>query len=388
MGFLSRRVLTAALTANAIRTLPDPKIAAASFLPGWFVGELAPQLLAATAADTAIAVARGRAGRTGLVLAGATAAGLGYLVWQGYRSHRTLDAALEEGLGADYVERLDAPPSPGDYATPWRSLARPFHWSRPDVEVLKDIRYFDAGRRGLLDVSRPKGAVPRGAPVLLQVHGGGWVLGSKDQQGVPLSLHMAARGWVVVSINYRLAPRDAFPAQIVDVKRAIAWVREHIADYGGDPSYVVITGGSAGGQLCALAALTPSDPEYQPGFEDADTSLAAAVPHYGVYDMAGVTGLASAARMRDTFLAPESCRRRTPPTPSCSRKPPPSPGSRRRRPTSSSSTVRATRWSTSTRGVSSSAGCARCPATGSCTPSCPAPSTPSTCSTRSAPYRW
>ena len=92
---------------------------------------------------------------------------------------------------------------------------------------------------------------------------------------------MAAKGWVCVAINYRLAPRDPWPAHIVDVKRAIAWVKDNIADYGGDPDYLAITGGSAGGHLAALAALTPGDPAFQPGFEDADTSVRAAVPFYG-----------------------------------------------------------------------------------------------------------
>ena len=73
--------------------------------------------------------------------------------------------------------------------------------------------------------------------------------------------HLAAKGWVCVAINYRLAPRDPFPAQIIDVKRAIAWIREHIAEYGGDPDYIAITGGSAGGHLTALAAVTPNDPD-------------------------------------------------------------------------------------------------------------------------------
>ena len=86
------------------------------------------------------------------------------------------------------------------------------------------------------------------------------------------------------------------PAQIIDVKQAIAWIRENIAAYGGDPDYIAITGGSAGGHLSALAALTPNDPAWQPGFEDADTSVQVAVPHYGVYDMAGATGLRSARR--------------------------------------------------------------------------------------------
>ena len=68
------------------------------------------------------------------------------------------------------------------------------------------------------------------------------------------------------------------------MKRAIAWVRENIADYGGDPDFLAITGGSAGGHLASLAALTPNDPAFQPGFEGADTTVQAVAPYYGVYD--------------------------------------------------------------------------------------------------------
>ena len=173
----------------------------------------------------------------------------------------------------------------------------------------KNIQFTDAGRRGRLDVYRPEGDISN-APVLLQVHGGGWTIGNKDQQGLPLSHHLAGKGWVCVAINYRLAPRDPFPAHVIDVKKGIAWIREHIAEYGGNPDYIAITGGSAGGHLTALAALTPNDPEYQPGFEDADTTVQVAVPHYGVYDFAGATGLRSAELMRDSFLGPRILKKR------------------------------------------------------------------------------
>jgi acetyl esterase/lipase len=96
--------------------------------------------------------------------------------------------------------------------------------------------------------------------------------------------HLADRGWVCVAINYRLSPRNRWPAHIVDVKRAIAWVRRNIADFGGDPGFIGLTGGSAGGHLSSLAALTPNEPQWQPGFEDADTSVSAALPFYGAYD--------------------------------------------------------------------------------------------------------
>jgi acetyl esterase/lipase len=111
------------------------------------------------------------------------------------------------------------------------------------------------------------------------------MVGSKRQQAYPLMSHLAELGWVCVAINYRLSPRSTWPDHIVDVKRALAWTKEHIAEYGGDPDWIAITGGSAGGHLSSLAALTANDPQFQPGFEDADTSVRAAVPFYGVYDL-------------------------------------------------------------------------------------------------------
>ena len=136
------------------------------------------------------------------------------------------------------------------------------------------------------------------------MHGGGWYIGNKEEQGLQLMNQMASAGWVCVSINYRLSPRAKFPDHLVDVKQAIAWIREHGAEHGADPSFIAITGGSAGGHLSALAALTPNDPEYQPGFEDIDTTVQAAVPLYGVYDVAGATGTKHAIGLRDRFFGP------------------------------------------------------------------------------------
>ncbi len=181
------------------------------------------------------------------------------------------------------------------------------------VRVEKDIRYSrrTAGAACSTSTCRPRATTWRTRPVLLQVHGGGWTIGNKDQQGIPLMQHLAAKGWVCVAINYRLAPRDPFPAHIVDVKQAIAWIREHIAEYGGDPDYIAITGGSAGGHLTALAALTPNDPAYQPGFEDADTTRRRPPSRTTASTTSPAsTGLRSAELMRDQFLRRGSSRRR------------------------------------------------------------------------------
>jgi acetyl esterase/lipase len=126
-------------------------------------------------------------------------------------------------------------------------------------------------------------------------------MGHKEGQAEPLMGHLAERGWVCVTTNYRLSPRSTWPDQIVDVKRALAWTKASIAEYGGDPDFVVITGGSAGGHLCSLAALTPNLSDFQPGFEDADTAVAAAVPCYGVYDFVNRYG--TSRTDLETFLA-------------------------------------------------------------------------------------
>ncbi len=110
------------------------------------------------------------------------------------------------------------------------------------------------------------------------------MIGTKDNQGLPLCYHMASKGWVCVNVNYRLSPHATFPDHLIDLKRALQWVRKEGPAYGCDPDFVVVSGGSAGGHLAAMLALTPNDPELQPGFEDADTSVQGAVPIYGVYD--------------------------------------------------------------------------------------------------------
>jgi acetyl esterase/lipase len=112
------------------------------------------------------------------------------------------------------------------------------------------------------------------------------MMGSKDEQALPLMNQLAEMGWVCVTVNYRLSPHATFPEHLVDCKRALVWVKEHIAEYGGDPDFIAVTGGSAGGHLCALMGLTQNDPEYQPGFEDADTRVSCCLPYYGVYDFA------------------------------------------------------------------------------------------------------
>jgi acetyl esterase/lipase len=202
------------------------------------------------------------------------------------RARGAFDAALREALGSD----LDAPASADvrgwlDPAAGWARLAFPFPVRHPGVERIHGVVFHEVGGVKLrLDVHRRRGQKSPG-PTLVYVHGGGWVIGHRDKQGLPLLQHLAARGWVGFSVDYRLSPLATFPDHLVDVKRAIAWVREHAAEYGADPSFLVLAGNSAGGHLAALAALTANVPEYQPGFEQADTCVDACVPFYGIHDL-------------------------------------------------------------------------------------------------------
>jgi acetyl esterase/lipase len=260
-----------------------------SFFAGWLTSELAAHHFFWQIAATVLFVWGGALsawpGWVGLVITLASWVALLALVPLSLRSAPIVDNALRAALGADFDRNL-APGLAEKLAVPLQRsrLAIPFLLYDPDVRPIRNIRYAPgAGKRHLLDIYAPRGGA-RNAPVLLQVHGGGWVIGNKHEQGLPLMLHLAARGWVCVAANYRLSPIATFPDHLVDLKMAMQWIRENIAEYGGDPNFVVVTGGSAGGHLSSLFALTANDPEYQPGFESVDTSVRACVPFYGIYD--------------------------------------------------------------------------------------------------------
>lgn len=170
----------------------------------------------------------------------------------------------------------------------------------------RNLTYARAGGRNIkLDVIRPAAAPAAGErrPAILQIHGGAWIIGDKREQGLPLLKYLAAHGWVGFNANYRLSPGATWPDHLLDLKQAVRWIREHADEYGVDPGFVAVTGGSAGGHLTAMMALTGGEPEYQPGFADVDTSLQAAVPFYGIYDFTNRLGTAP-DELREWILEP------------------------------------------------------------------------------------
>jgi acetyl esterase/lipase len=257
------------------------------FAFGWPTSEMAPLVFTGSALDAARRGLRGdfagRQGKFAVAVTGVAWALLGLIYVRNVRSAPPLDAGLREALGDDYASvAITSQP-----AAAARRRAGVFRtgWSRHRyVEKKSTVRY-GPHRANTADIWRRSDPPLDGrAPVLLEVPGGAWAIGMRRPQAYPLMSDLAERGWICVSMGYRVSPRHSWPNHIVDVKRALAWVKENIAEYGGDPNFVAISGGSAGGHLTALAALTPNDPQYQPGFEDADTSVVAAVPVYGRYD--------------------------------------------------------------------------------------------------------
>ena len=280
--------------ANGVRPLGRegyPTVAAFAF--GWPTSEMAPIYLAGSMLGALYRAVRGdyRSWRGGIaLLLKVITWGLLWLIHRrNVASEPYFEQPLRDALG-DRYEAIAEQSQPAGRRRLTRVLPNEF-LRRRYVEKADTIRYGPHPRVNFADIWRRRDLPRDGkAPVLLQVPGGAWTIGMRRPQAYPLLSHLAERGWVCVSIDYRVSPIHTWPDHIVDVKRALAWIKEHIAEYGGDPDFVAITGGSAGGHLCSLAALTHDDPQYQPGFEDADTSVVAAVPIYGRYDWFSTEG--------------------------------------------------------------------------------------------------
>lgn len=295
--FLGVSLVGAIFTLNAFMPVRRiPALFVPSFFGSWLTAELALHHIVWQAFATVLFVSFGALSEwPGMVGMGITAAswlGLLVLFHDGRKTRDTFEQALS-GL-----------PKPSGVAPlPLSQLIMPFRFRRRGVEVIRDVTYRKvAGRSLRLDVAMPREQGTK-RPAIMQIHGGAWIIGDKREQGWPLIGHLAANGWVCFNVNYRLSPAATWPDHLTDLKYAVAWIREHADDYGVDPDFVAVTGGSAGGHLTAMMALTANDPEYQPGFEDADTTVQAAVPVYGVYDFTNRLGT-MLKRFRTQMLEP------------------------------------------------------------------------------------
>lgn len=245
----------------------------------------------------------------GIVVQGAL---LGLLAWWGWPAASWLSllvivlaiVVVIENLGLVYIAfyarrivrrsmanaplaPLEIPHARDDVFGAWWRTALQFPFHPRDMQLVKNVVYGPLERQRL-DVWRMS-TTPLHAPVVLYIHGGSWMMGNKREQGRPMLHEFVRRGWIAVVPNYRLAPRHPWPAQIEDVTRSLAWVKKNAATYGGDPERVVVAGGSAGGQLAALLALSEHDPTWRPTdvTDVTDWSVRGAMPFYGVLEMTG-----------------------------------------------------------------------------------------------------
>ncbi len=287
-AFLIVTLIGAVAVALAYRPIRREPFTVLSFTCGWIAGELAFQNIVWQLVATGLFIWFGALSNwAGWLGSGRRRRGLGRTDRAGYRRppgcrcHRRRTGAR---CAARRSRSPTAPTAP-TWGRWWR-VTRAIPFGSRAVRVTRNIDYWGDGiRRHRLDVYQSRLAPPGKAPVMVYIHGGAWMIGEKREQGKPMMYELVARGWVCVAINYRLSPKATWPDHIVDAKRAVAWVKEHIDDYGGDPTFVAVSGGSAGGHLCALLALSAGDPAFQPGFEEADTTVQACVPFYGVMDL-------------------------------------------------------------------------------------------------------
>ncbi|HIC25455.1 MAG TPA: alpha/beta hydrolase [Gammaproteobacteria bacterium] len=127
----------------------------------------------------------------------------------------------------------------------------------PDgVTVLPDIAYREGNDAWKLDLAMPKerGDAPR--PAIVYIHGGGWTKGDKRGKGIGAVLHYAAKGYVCISVNYRLDVDKK--ACVEDVKCATRWLRAHAEEYNLDPDRIGAAGNSSGGHLALMLAVCPA----------------------------------------------------------------------------------------------------------------------------------
>jgi acetyl esterase/lipase len=172
-----------------------------------------------------------------------------------------------------------------------------------DIVVENDVEFSNPdNQRLVLDLARPKGDGP--FPAILCIHGGGFRAG--DRHGYDgLVKQLAARGYVAATVEYRLAPKFQFPAQVYDVKAAVRWMRANAAKYHVDPNRVGVVGGSAGGHLVHFLGVTGDVKAFEGdgGSADQSSRVQCVVSYFGPSDFTKSYGKSvDAAEVLPLFL--------------------------------------------------------------------------------------
>lgn len=165
------------------------------------------------------------------------------------------------------------------------------------VEVVTDL-VLDPSRPELtLDLYKGAGAGPR--PLVITIHGGSWQRGDKGEVA-QVSRSLAAAGWSVADIRYRLVPAYRFPVPVGDVKCVLGRLREQAERLGLDPERVVLLGRSAGGHLALLAAYSTGDKRLPPSCPVAEKPVRGVISIYPIVDMEGAYAQPPSPDLLDT----------------------------------------------------------------------------------------
>jgi acetyl esterase len=178
-------------------------------------------------------------------------------------------------------------------------LLSDLHPRKFGLNLTHDVVYGPTDSRShRLDVYVPdRGVKP--LPVVMYVHGGGFAMLSKETHRV-MAFAIASKGYLTFNVNYRLGPRHLYPAPLEDVATALLWVREHCADYGGDPERIVIAGESAGGNLVTTLAFMSSFARPEPfarTLYEARVPLRGVIATYPILDLTDIPRMAKHPRM-------------------------------------------------------------------------------------------
>ena len=188
----------------------------------------------------------------------------------------TLLAAILAGCGAAASPAATSPqPSAAASAPAPAMSAKPA--TKPGAQTVTYCT--DDGKPQAMDISLPTPRPSTPAPAAIYVHGGGWEHG--DRRGGAyldsVRTQLLAKGFVVASIDYRLAPENKWPAQIVDAKCAVRYLRANAKSYGIDPARIGVWGGSAGGHLVSLMGTADASAGFDVGEWSSESSRVAAV---------------------------------------------------------------------------------------------------------------
>jgi acetyl esterase/lipase len=276
-------LLTAGLGLLHFVNPPRAEHRMALIMPKLLAGALAPILALAGALAGAIGLVLGApltvlAGLSGAILSAVNVRGL-------LASHD----GLERAFGQDWVSRLP----------PERRAALPAHrwtwlapeppagcWQRNVVFATVPEGECGAGEKLLCDLWHPPQEVTPSGLAVIYLHGSGWHLLDKDVGTRYFFGSLAAQGHVVMDVAYRLCPDVDLDGMNGDVRRAIAWLKDHAAEHSVNPDRIVLCGGSAGGHLALLAAYTPGHPQLTPpDLAGRDLTVHGVISCYGVPDM-------------------------------------------------------------------------------------------------------